>query len=169
MDWKITLWLQLLTATWGHFWAWHILFQNVYHNLWKSYIWKSIHLQKISLFRSCGLKPCAVFIVRGAQVRSGCLCLVGVWTIHLKHSEIYVCQKTGHSSPNFLGVNTSWTKIFEANTIYSQCFGTSTPLQIHFFWKQHSVHQRHQPVRWRFWSASPQTIFGNRRPREKTN
>ena len=135
MDWKITLWLQLLTVTWGHFWAWHILFQHVYHNLWKSYIWKSIHLQKIRLFRSCGLKPCAVFIVRGAEVRSGCLCLVGVWTIHLKQSEIYVCQKMGHFSPIFLGANTSLTKIFEANTIYSQCFGTSTPLQIHFLLK----------------------------------
>ena len=76
-------------------------------------------LPTIPFFRSCGSKPCAVFIVRGAQVRRGCLCLVGVWTIHLKHSEIYVCQKMGHFSPIFLGVNTSLTEIFEANTIYS--------------------------------------------------
>ena len=75
----------------------------MYRNLWKSYIWKSIHLQKNPLFRSCGSKPCAVFIVRGAQVRSGFLCLVGVWTIHLKHSEIYVCQKMGSFLPKFFG------------------------------------------------------------------
>ena len=157
--------------TWGHFWAWHILFQHVYHNLWKSYIWKSIHLQKIRLFRSCGLKPCGCFYCqrrRGAKWLSMSSLVFGpfIWN----SLEIYVCQKMGHFSPIFLGANTSLTKIFEANTIYSQCFGTSTPLQIPFFVENSTLSINViNPVRWRFWSASPQTIFGNRRPREKTH
>ena len=83
-------------------------------------------LPTIPFFRSCGSKPCAVFIVRGAQVRRGCLCLVGVWTIHLKHSEIYVCQKMAHFSPIFLGV-----KHFLNKNLRSQHHIQSVFLNIH--------------------------------------
>lgn len=92
-------------------------------------------LPTIPFFRSCGSKPCAVFIVRGAQVRSGCLCPVGVWTIHLKQSEIYVCQKMGHFSPNLLGVKHFFNKNLRSQHHIQSVFLNIHPTTNHFFCK----------------------------------
>ena len=120
----------------------------MYHNLWKSDIWKSNTSEKSNFRLGHVVQDHAVSLLSETCVKWLSRSLVGVWTIHLKHSEIYVCQNMDHFPPKF-GSNNFPTNIFETTTYTTSVFLNPPTKRIYFFSKkQHGVHQRHHAVGW---------------------